>query len=195
MTRTCPRSFLAQPPFVEIGRARCFLQNRTREPISYVTFLYKAPSQTEKEISLLTQVWRGNMQRELSMVRRLGAAMVYLRVGRGLVAFAGSLLPLCVLWRLMLLYTGTSATLAPEPRIPMPAKAPPSLLGPADVLVYGWMVLCAAAISILVVAAVCVPVAVRPGRSVAVWGFWSLLVGMLCTAPWCYGFLRLLLRN
>ena len=130
--------------------------------------------------------------------------MIYFRIARGVIALAGSLLPLCVLWRLMLSHTAISDGPGAESRITGPAKASVSLVGPADVLVYAdpwfagtvqwWMMLCCAAAALLVLVAVCVPVRSRSGWSLVVWGLVSLLLGLVFAAPWLYGFFRMIVR-
>jgi hypothetical protein len=61
--------------------------------------------------------------------------MISFRVVRSLLACAGIVLPLCILWGLMLPYAASSGRPTAESRIPSPAKAPVCILGPADVLV------------------------------------------------------------
>jgi len=135
--------------------------------------------------------------------------MAWFRLARALTSALAMLLPACTLWALMLPNASSPGDAADGARIPNPAKAPVSMLGPADVLVYAdpgfagtigyWMVICGTAAVLMVLAAACVP---NPptsywsarGRTLAVWGLCSLLLGFVFAAPWFYGLFRLMTR-
>ena len=124
--------------------------------------------------------------------------MVWFRLTRGLIVCMGSLLPLCILWQLMLPHASRSGNLTKVMGIPNPAKAPVSMLGPIEVLVYAdpwfagvawvWVIACGITLAILIATALCLPLSRQSaGSSMIFWGLGSLLVGLVIASPWMYG--------